>query len=333
MKRLNPFSLILVTLAVVSLVTELLQGSSLVKTVTTPTIMIVMMALSELVRFLQERASRRVYSRITNLVTDSNVPVRDGDRVILEPGQRVPADVRLESSERLVVSQSMITGESGAITKAPGDLVYAGSRVLAGVASGVAVAVGAETAYGRLMPCKASKLSIAAPGASSIALVLIKFMLVLVPVVFCAVSFTRGNLTAAFLFALSVAVGLTPEMLPLVINACLAKGVRTMERRETIVRNIGTMQELGVIDILCIDKTGTLTGDRLRLEYYLDVLGRESARTLDLGAHAAAQAGAGTDPFDAAILAAHQAPATSEIVLKGSVEDLLSICSYAEVKG
>ena len=119
-------------------------------------------------------------------------------------------------------------------------------------------------------------------GAHSIAWVLIRFMAVLIPVVFVACGLTQGNWFSAFLFALSVAVGLTPEMLPMVITACLAKGSGAMGKKQTVVKNINAMQGFGSMDILCVDKTGTLTGDRISLEYYMDILGNENQAVLDL---------------------------------------------------
>ena len=342
--RLSPFSLILVALAAVSLATEMLQGSSLVKTVTTPAVMLAMMVLSELVRLVQERRARRVYERVVDLAR-TRTAARAGARIALRAGCPVPGDVRLESAVRLVVSQAMLTGESGAVEKRPGDLVYAGSRVLAGTGEGVVVAVGAETAYGRLLPRATPRTVAFDPGANAIAGVLVRFMLVLVPVVFAVVGLTRGNLVAAFLFALSVAVGLVPEMLPLVINACLAKGSHAMGRRKTIVRNLRAMQALGGVDVLCIDKTGTLTGDHLVLEYYLDILGRESARTLELAYVASSRAANPDDPFEAAVLRAREMPGAAARldalarngavgpVLKGPVSEVVPLCRLAELGG
>ena len=313
MFRFSPFSLILGVLAIVSLATEILLGSSLTKIVMTPAIMLVVMVLSEVIRILQERAARRAYAHVAKLAP-SRASATVGARVRLCPGASVVGDVRLDAATRLVVSESRITGESGAIEKRAGDLVFAGSFILAGSGEGEVVAVGGATAYGRLLPRIDAKKPSFDSGAGAIALVLAQFMVVLVPVVFAAVSATRGNLMAAFLFALSVAVGLTPELLPLVINACLAKGVRAMGRRETIVRNIRAQQDLGSVDVLCIDKTGTLTGGTPVLEYYLDILGRESRRTLALGESA---------------LRGETAEGT---VLVGRVEEVLPLCSFAELK-
>lgn len=304
MLRLSPFSLILGALAIVSLTTEILLGSSLVKTVTTPAIMLVIVALSELIRVLQERASRREFAHLSRL-DEARSTQRKGEVVALSPGMSPSGDVLLKAAARLVVSESIITGESGAKEKRAGDIVYAHSRILAGSGEGEIVAVGAETAYGHLLPRSVAPHPAFDSGAGAIALVLLKFMLVLVPIVFVAVSFARGNLTAAFLFALSVAVGLVPEMLPLVANACLAKGASAMRKHEAIVRNLRAMQELGSVDVLCVDKTGTLTGGKPVLEYYLDILGRESKRTLEL----------------------------SKTALTGRVEEILPLCKFAEFNG
>ena len=119
-------------------------------------------------------------------------------------------------------------------------------------------------------------------GANSIAWVLIRFMAILVPIVLIACGLTRDSWLSAFLFALSVAVGLTPEMLPMVINACLAKGSAAMGKKQTIVKNMNAMQGFGSMDVLCIDKTGTLTGDEILLEYYMDILGNECGHVLDM---------------------------------------------------
>ena len=191
-----------------------------------------------------------------------------GDRVRLAAGDRVPADIRLTEAKDLFVSQSVITDESGvlekrAVTLRPGtaktaadyeNVAFLGSTVMGG--------------FDR--------------GANSIAWVLIRFMAVLIPVVFAACGVTKGNWLSAFLFALSVAVRLTPELLPMVVNACLAKGCVAMGKKQTVVKTINAMQGFGSMDLLCVDKTGTLTGDVVALEYYMDVLGNESGRVLEL---------------------------------------------------
>lgn len=153
---------------------------------------------------------------------------------------------------------------------------------MGGTGEGVVLAVGSDAVYGGFPRSQKRPKDGFDQGAHSIAWVLIRFMAVLIPVVFVACGLTQGNWFSAFLFALSVAVGLTPEMLPMVITACLAKGSGAMGKKQTVVKNINAMQEFGSMDILCVDKTGTLTGDRISLEYYMDILGNENQAVLDL---------------------------------------------------
>ena len=184
-----------------------------------------------------------------------------------------------------------LTGESAILEKNAGtladgqarsysdyyNLAFMGSSVTGGTGEGIVLAVGKDTVYGGFSSMESHLKNGFYRGANSIAWVLIRFMAVLIPVIFIACGLTKGDWLSAFLFALSVAVGLTPEMLPMVINACLAKGSAAMGKKQTVVKNINAMQGFGSMDVLCVDKTGTLTGDQISLEYYMDVLGNESA--------------------------------------------------------
>ena len=213
----------------------------------------------------------------------------------LSAGERVPADLRLIEAQDLFVSQALLTGESNVLekntnrlasaTQIPLDrfsnIAFMGSSVISGEGKGIVLAVGGSTVYGGyLSELQRNKHSFDT-GANSIAWVLIRFMVALVPVVFVVSVITKGDWLTSFLFSLSVAVGLTPELLPMVINACLAKGSSAMGEKQTIVKNINAMQSFGSMDVLCVDKTGTLTGDEVILEYYLDILGEESREVLD----------------------------------------------------
>ena len=302
----NPFSIILFVLASISFATDVLLASNFSRDATTVIIILSMLLVSGIVRFFQEMRAKHVADHLTGMIA-SNVLVRRrgswvktsstelvvGDRVRLFAGERVPADIRLTAAHDLFVSQSVITGESGILEKNAGvlsrkqvpeysNIVFMGSSITGGTGEGIVLAVGGDTVYGGFSPQKSPLKNGFDQGASSIARVLIRFMAVLIPVVFLACGVTKGNWFSAFLFALSVAVGLTPEMLPMVINACLAKGSGAMGKKQTVVKNINAMQGFGSMDILCVDKTGTLTGDVISLEYYMDILGNESQRTLDL---------------------------------------------------
>ena len=305
----NPFAIILLILASISFVTDVLLASNFSRNMTTVIIILSMLLISGVVRFMQELRAKSVADHLTGMIA-SNILVRRnnrwvglsstelvvGDQVRLLAGDRVPADIRLTAADDLFVSQSVITGESAILEKNTDVLVqekarsygeytniaFMGSAVIGGTAEGVVLAVGKDTVYGGFSGTQSSEKNGFDQGAGSIAWVLIRFMTILIPVVFVACGITQGDWFSAFLFALSVAVGLTPEMLPMVINACLAKGSAIMGSKQTVVKNINAMQGFGSMDILCVDKTGTLTGDVISLEYYMDVLGNESEQVLEL---------------------------------------------------
>ncbi len=304
---INPFSVILFVLAVISFITTVLLPGGYGNKLSTVPVILLMLVISGVVRLIQELKAERIVSSLTRLV-HTTVPVKRengweeisseglelGDLVRLEAGDRVPADIRLTQAGDFFVSQSMITGESAILEKMPQapdgrlpeagnrtDTVFMGSTVMGGWAEGRVIALGINTVYGKPSPDSARRKRGFERGANSIAWVLIRFMAVLVPVVFIASGLTKRSWVEAFLFALSVAVGLTPELLPMVINACLARGSALMGQKQTVVKNINAMQGFGSMDILCMDKTGTLTGDQVLLEYYLDILGNESRPVLD----------------------------------------------------
>lgn len=392
----NPFSAILAVLAVLSFVTDVLLASGAGRDWSTPGIMLVMLLLSGAVRFVQELRSKQVADHLTRLLHTRIAVWRDGrwtelssaelvvgDRVRLAAGDRVPADLRLTEAKELFLSQAVLTGESAVLQKqtlpldeqklhgyaAYTNIAFMGSAVIGGTGKGIVLAVGEDTVYGGLSLVGRDRKNGFDRGAHSIAWVLIRFMAVLVPVVFVACGLSQGNWSAAFLFALSVAVGLTPEMLPMVVNACLAKGSAAMGRKQTVVKNINAMQGFGSMDVLCVDKTGTLTGDTVQLEYYMDLLGNESGRVLELAYlnsfyHTGVQ-----NPLDAAILRCRSMPGHEEtfrsleehfskldelpfdyerkvatvlvkspqgenlLLMKGSIEAVCARCSQIEYKG
>ena len=206
----------------------------------------------------------------------------------------IPADLRILSAKDLFVSQSALTGESEPVEKlaAPAEkrqsltetanLAFMGSSVVSGSARAVVVAVGADTVLGQMardLDSRPPKTTFE-KGVNDVSWVLIRFMLIMVPVVLFINGFTKGNWIQAVLFSISVAVGLTPEMLPMIVTACLARGAVAMSRKKVIIKNLNSIQNLGSIDILCTDKTGTLTQDKVVLEYHLNVDGEEDDRVL-----------------------------------------------------
>ncbi len=222
-----------------------------------------------------------------------------GDVVLLAAGDMVPADVRVLSSKDLFVSQGALTGESLPVEKhglLPAhqrelneplemeNLCFLGTNVISGTATAVVVETGDRTCLGTLAKTVTGVRSRTSfdRGISDVSLLLVRFMAVMAPAVFLINGVSKGHWGEAFLFALSVAVGLTPEMLPMIITANLSRGAIAMARQKVIVKNIDAIQNLGAMDILCTDKTGTLTQDRIVLERYLDHRGRDCEEVLQL---------------------------------------------------
>lgn len=392
---INPFTIILFVLAIISFITDVLLASNFSRDMTTVLIILSMLLISGIIRFIQEMRSKNVADHLTNLL-HSSVTVRRnghweeiassdlvvGDQVRLFAGDRVPADIRLTSTNELFVSQSIITGESSILEKHSEPLVskklpsygaytniaFMGSSVTGGSGEGVVLAVGPDTVYGGFSIPESDKKNRFDQGANSIAWVLIRFMAILIPLVFLASGITKGNWVSAFLFALSVAVGLTPEMLPMVINACLAKGSAAMSQKQTVVKNISAMQGFGSMDVLCVDKTGTLTGDTIQLEYYMDILGNESSKVLDFAYLNSLYHTGVTNHLDTEILKCQEIPEKkshflqlsiqhpkldelpfdyerkfasvlvknstgSLLLVKGSIDEVCRRCRYIEYKG
>lgn len=304
----TPFSGILAVLALVSFFTDVYLPADYGRSISTVLLILIMLLLSGLLRLWQDLRAGRASDALAGIIQATVTVRRDGqlrhlppeelvvgDRVVLTAGDRVPADLRITDASDLFLSQSLLTGESAILEKnalpLPPDtpatlnqlsnLAFMGTSVLSGQGEGVVLAVGKDTVYGNYHQELQQTRDRFDQGSRSIAWVLIRFMVVLVPVVFAVCALTKGAWMTSLLFAVSVAVGLTPEMLPMVINACLARGSAAMEQKQTLVKTISAMQGFGGMDVLCVDKTGTLTGDQVVLEYYLDILGNESRQVLD----------------------------------------------------
>ena len=219
---------------------------------------------SAVIRLVQELKSKRTADFLASLVeTDvtvwregqwgqtSSSELKSGDKILLEAGVKIPFNVKLVAASDFYISESAITGESDIFEKLTGDICRAGSIVVGGKAEGI---VENQKNEERKLFTSAHKNLSYDRGASSIAKVLLRFAVILIPLVF-AISFTtKGDLLRSFLFALSVGVGLIPEMLPMVVNACLAHGSAVMGKKQTIVKNIDAMQSFASLDVLCVDK-------------------------------------------------------------------------------
>ncbi len=238
------------------------------------------------------------------------VPIRElvpGDIIQLSAGDMVPADVRLIASRDLFISQAILTGEAipiekydamGNVTQKSSEgevssenallelsnICLMGTNVASGTATAVVVATGGRTYFGSLAKSIVGSRAQTAfdRGVNSVSWLLIRFMLVMVPVVLLINGFTKGDWSEAALFALAVAVGLTPEMLPMIVSSNLAKGAIAMSRRKVVVKRLNAIQNFGAMDVLCTDKTGTLTQDRIILEHHIDVTGARDNEVLHL---------------------------------------------------
>lgn len=244
--------------------------------------------------------------------SQEEIPIEElvpGDIIFLAAGDLVPADVRLLESRDLFVSQSILSGESLPVEKYDlmasvsgkcsdrlptpdknksllemGNICLMGTNVTSGRAQAVVVATGDRTWFGSLAKSIVGTRTQTAfdRGVNSVSWLLIRFMLIMVPIVLLINGFSKGDWVEASLFALAVAVGLTPEMLPMIVSSNLAKGAIAMSRRKVIVKRLNAIQNFGAMDVLCTDKTGTLTQDNIILEHHLDVGGAESNRVLML---------------------------------------------------
>ncbi|MCE1195551.1 magnesium-translocating P-type ATPase [bacterium] len=248
-----------------------------------------------------EALGKRVQSRTYVIRDGAELEIRmsevvPGDIVLLQAGSIVPADLRLVQAKDFFVGESMLTGESLPVEKnaaapatAPAaaldlsNACFMGTTVTSGTARGIAVNTGALTIFGALSAKLVEKRAETSfdKGIRSFTWLMIRTMLIMVSLVFATVGLTKGNWVEALLFALSVAVGLTPEMLPMIVTVNLAKGALVMAGKKVIVKKLPSIQNLGAINILCTDKTGTLTQDRVVLEHHVDIIGNTSEEVLN----------------------------------------------------
>ncbi len=295
----NPLVILLAVLAVVSIVI-----GEYVSTIT----IVCMIAIAVVMRFFQERRADKAAEKLKAMVRTTATVWRDGqkreidlsqvvpgDIVMLSAGDMVPADIRILSAKDLFVNQATLTGESLPVEKTPvpnpkgkdalemPNICFLGSNVESGTATGVVVLTGGETYFGRLAGkvVGRSQMTSFDKGVNSFTWLMITFMLVMVPLVFLLNGLTKHDWVQALLFALAVAVGLTPEMLPMIVTVNLAKGAITMSNKKVIVKRLSSIQNFGAMDVLCTDKTGTITLGRIVLEKHLDIWGHERDEILE----------------------------------------------------
>ncbi len=316
----NPFTLILLALAAVSIATDVVFAAPGSQDPSTAVLIGIMVLVSGLLSFAQESRGSNAAEALKGMVAntccvrrrdaagreaEAEIPMADivpGDIIRLAAGDMIPADLRIVEARDLFVNQAALTGESEPVEKTSRvidseraenpsmlalsdctNIAFAGTSVQSGSALGVVVATGAQTYLGTV----ASELSQGrqAPsafdaGVAAVSRVLVVFMLVMCPIVFVVCGLTKGNWLDSLLFAVSIAVGITPQMLPVIVTTCLSRGASVLRGEDVIVKELGAVQNLGAMDVLCCDKTGTITQDKVVLERHLDVMGRDDARVL-----------------------------------------------------
>ena len=271
-------------------------------------VILILVTVSTLLDFISEYRSNLAAEKLKQLVSTTTTVIRNGekvkvpfkelvlgDTVILSAGDMIPADLRIIESKDLYVGQSTLTGESDAIKKVENSeitdeidslsdidtICFMGTNVISGSAKGVVVLTADDTYFGKV----ANTLTSGKPktsfqkGIESISKLLIKFMLVLIPIVFL-LNVWKHNIIVSFTFAVAIAICITPLLLPVILSSSLSKGAIRMSKKKTIVKKLDSIQSFGAMNILCTDKTGTLTEDKIVLERYLDIMGNEDLRVL-----------------------------------------------------
>lgn len=395
---INPFIGILTLLIVVSYVLDVWMAAPEEKEWTTILIIATMILLSVIIRFCQDWRASRSSEALRKMVKNTcsvkragreveELPIEElvpGDIVTLAAGDMIPADVRVIETKDLFVSQSSLTGESEPIEKRPDargrkyvrgsvveldNICYMGSNVISGSATAIVFGTGDNTYLGTIARAIVDHRAATAfdRGIARVSLLLIRFMLIMVPFVFLVNGITKGDWLEAFIFAVSVAVGLTPEMLPMIVTANLSKGAVAMSRKKVIVKDLNAIQNFGAMNILCTDKTGTLTCDQIVLERYINADGSADdsrrilrhayfnsffqtglknlmdrailahVRELELESMKDDYRKVDEIPFDFTrrrmSVVVEDRTGKRQIVTKGAVEEMLEICSHTEEGG
>lgn len=391
---MNYFNLVLVLIAIISYFTNVALVPASQASWSQIIIIIALIFVSGIISFTQEFKSGLAAESLKNLITTTSSVKRNnndfseinmvnlvvGDIVKLAAGDMIPADIRILECKDLFVSQSALTGESEAIEKLSfnedsntniGDIsnvCLLGTNVVSGTAIGIVIGTGENTYFGSMQKNLNSvdeKTSFD-KSVEKISKLLLKFMLVMVPIVFIINWVDKGSFVQALLFAVSVAVGLTPVMLPTIVSANLAKGAVKMSKKKTVVKKLKSIQNFGAMDVLCTDKTGTLTEDKIIVERHLNLNGEEDNRVLLYGyLNSSFQTGLKNlmdlaiiefgekkgfknlneafdkideIPFDfnrrrMSVVLKEKEDNSAKIITKGALEEMLSISKYVELNG
>ncbi|MDK2909247.1 MAG: P-type Mg2+ transporter [Bacteroidales bacterium] len=300
---INPFIGILVLIAIVSFIIDVWLVEPAERDYKTLIVVSTMVFISVILRFIQEYRSTLAAEKLKNMVSSTATVIRQhkgkqeidfeeivpGDLIYLSAGNMIPADSRILQSKDLFVNQSILTGESLPVEKASAPVVDAhkisplelpniclmGTNIVSGSAIAIAINTGERTYFGAISKSVSNKRveTNFDRGINKISWLLIRFMLIMVPLIFFVNGLVKGDWFDALLFAIAIAVGLTPEMLPMIVTANLAKGAVNMSKYKVIVKRLNAIQNIGAMDVLCTDKTGTLTLDKIVLERHINIYG------------------------------------------------------------
>lgn len=303
----SPFNSILLGITLVLLYTDVVIPET--PSYANIIVILVLVAASTLLEFFEEFRSNRAAEKLKELVGTTTSVIRDGkeikipihdvtigDVVLLSSGSMIPADLRIIEAKDLYVGQSSLTGESDSVKKLANSelgiddinsitdldtICFMGTNVISGSAKGIVIKIADDTYFGKIAHTLATGKPQTAfqKGVQGISKLLIKFMIIMIPIVFILTAWKHETLTA-FTFAVAIAIGITPLLLPVILSSSLSKGAVKMSKKKTIVKSLGSIQSFGAMNILCTDKTGTLTEDKIVLEKYLDIKGDEDIRVL-----------------------------------------------------
>ena len=301
---INPFNIVLIIVAIVTFFTDIVISSQ--KDYATFVLILSAVILSAIISLVQQIKSDNAANKLKHMITNKMDVIRDdvlsvvdveeivpGDIVKLSSGDMIPGDIRFIETKDLFIDQAALTGESNPVEKFSvcrkiedvtdiSNIGFMGTNIVSGSATAVVLKTGNNTYFGNMAKSiytVAEKNSFE-KGVDAISSLLIKFMIVMIPIILGINLLTKSDWLEALVFAITIAVGLTPEMLPVIMTSTLAKGAVDMSKKKTIVKRLAAIQTFGQMDILCTDKTGTLTEDEVVLEKYMDVSGKESLRIL-----------------------------------------------------
>ena len=390
----SPFNSILMGISLVLIYTDIILPET--PSYANIIVILVLVIVSTMLDFVEEYRSNKAAEKLKELVATSTTVIRKGkeiqipinqivlgDIVSLSAGSMIPADLRIIEGKDLYVGQSSLTGESDAVKKNTNSeikydeiesitdldtICFMGTNVISGVAKGVVIKTADSTYFSKIAHNITTKPKTSfQKGIESISKLLIRFMIILIPIVFL-LNFWKHDLILAFTFAVAIAIGITPLLLPVILSSSLSKGAIRMSKKKTIVKSLDSIQSFGAMNILCTDKTGTLTEDKIVLERYLDIKGDEDLRVLkhaflnsyfqtglrgnideavvkrglehDMGTLTNKYKKIDEIPFDfsrrrLSIIVANPEENNEKIqmITKGAVEEILNICTLVDYKG